>query len=580
MIFMVWPLSCSGWGSNDRTRYCFEHDGTLGARVLPAVPPKIIEFLDRRYAMTPIGNGPCDTAVIRAAPSLSPCSREDARWILAATILGSGMAFIDGTVVNVALPVLQKDLNAGLADLQWVVESYALLLAALLLVGGAAGDRFGRRRVFAIGVALFAAASAGCGIAVNINQLIAARAVQGLGAALLVPGSLAIISASFDARSRGAAIGTWSGATAMTAALGPVLGGWLIDHLSWRAAFLINLPIAAIVLLITLTRVPESRDDNVHGSLDWQGAALATVGLGALVYALIESSNRGWAHPVILVALVLGVAALAAFAAVEARQEAPMMPLGLFRSRSFLGANIVTLLVYAALGGGLFFVPLDLIQVRGYSATEAGAALLPLILMMAVLSRWAGGLVFRHGSKPPLVIGPLVAGAGYALLALPGTGGSYWTTFFPGMIVLGLGMTVTVAPLTTTVMNSVEQGAVGAASGINNAASRVASLIAIAVLGIVFAQVFNHRLDQGLRRIALPAAALASVDEQRPKLAAIELPSSVDPRSRAAARQVIAESFVSGFRWVMMISALLAVAGAASALMLLDSEAGERRASS
>ena len=271
------------------------------------------------------------------------------------------MAFIDGTVVNVALPALQRQLNASLVDVQWVIEAYALFLAALLLVGGAAGDRFGRRRVFLLGVALFALSSLGCGLAGDVRELILARAVQGIGGALLVPGSLAIISASFAEHDRGKAIGTWSGATAITAALGPVLGGWLIDHLSWRAVFFINLPLAAAVIAIALRHVPESRNAEVQGKLDWPGALLVTLGLGGVVYGLIESSNAGWSHPRILASLLVGVAALAAFVAVEIRLESPMMPTRLFRSSTFTGANLLTFLLYGALGGSLFFVPLNLI---------------------------------------------------------------------------------------------------------------------------------------------------------------------------------------------------------------------------
>ncbi|HEV8517762.1 MAG TPA: MFS transporter [Burkholderiales bacterium] len=503
---------------------------------------------------------------------VAPSRAHAARWILAATILGSSMVFIDGTVVNVALPALQRELNATLVDVQWVVESYALFLAALLLVGGAAGDRYGRRRVFCIGVGLFAAASVWCGLAHSVDELIVARAVQGIGGALLVPGSLAIISASFDENSRGKAIGTWSGATAITAAIGPVLGGWLIDHLSWRAAFLINIPLAAAVLAIALARVPESRNETVQGAVDWQGAVLATLGLGGIVYALIASSDKGWSHPLVLAACGVGFVALAGFVAVEARHPAPMMPLKLFRSRNFLGANLLTLFLYAALGGGLFFLPLNLIQVQGYSTTAAGAALLPFILLMFVLSRWAGGLVGQYGSKLPLIVGPLIAAAGYALLAVPAINANYWTTFFPAVVVLGVGMTVSVAPLTTTVMSSVDTHAAGAASGINNAVSRVASLMALAVMGVVVAAVFNHGLDQRLGRIAAPASMIEAVKAQRSKLAAIEVPTHGNARTRAAVKHAVAESFVAGFRWVMVISALLAVASALSAWIWISGE--------
>ena len=500
----------------------------------------------------------------------SPCSPGAAPWILTATILASSMAFIDGTVVNVALPALQRELDAGLVDVQWVIEAYALFLAALLLVGGAAGDRFGRRLVFLLGVALFAVSSLGCGLAGSVRELILARAFQGIGGALLVPGSLSIISASFAEHDRGKAIGTWSGATAITTALGPVLGGWLIDHLSWRAIFFINLPLAVAVIAIALRHVPESRNPGMRGNLDWPGAVLVTLGLGGIVYALIDASNAGWSHPRIFAPFLLGVLALAGFIAVEMRQAAPMMPPRLFRSKVFVGANLLTFLLYAALGGSLFFVPLNLIQVQGYSTTGAGAALLPLILLLAVLSRWSGGLIDRYGAKLPLVIGPALAAGGFALFAVPSVGGSYWATFFPATALLGFGMSISVAPLTTTVMNSVDVDFAGAASGINNAASRVAALLAVALFGLIMASIFNRNLHSQLARTELAPGIIKAVEEQRSKLAAIEL-ASADARDAALARRAIADAFVAGFRWIMLISAALALASAASAWALIGS---------
>jgi EmrB/QacA subfamily drug resistance transporter len=481
------------------------------------------------------------------------------------------MVFIDGTVVNVALPALQRELNASLVDVQWVIEAYALFLAALLLVGGAAGDRFGRRRVFLLGVALFAVSSVWCGLARNVHELIAARALQGIGGALLVPGSLAVISASFAEAERGKAIGTWSGATAIASALGPVLGGWLIDHLSWRAVFFINPPLAAIVIAIALRHVSESRNDEMRGNLDGSGALLVTLGLGGVLYGLIESSNAGWSHPGIIAPFLLGVIALAAFVAVEMRAAAPMMPTRLFRSRTFAGANLLTFLLYGALGS-LFFVPLNLIQVQNYSTTAAGAAMLPLILLLALLSRWSGGLIDRYGAKATLVVGPAIAACGFALFALPAIGGSYWVTFFPAMVVLGLGMAISVAPLTTTVMDSVDTGFVGAASGINNAAARVAGLLAVAVFGLIMASIFNRSLASHLERAELAPPVIEAVQLQRSKLAAIEVPASTDARAAALARLAIGEAFVTGFRWIMLISAALAVASAASALALIGRE--------
>jgi len=520
--------------------------------------------------MASFAKPPCDAGVIRAAPPVAPAASSAAPWVLAATILGSGMVFVDGTVVNVALPALQRDLGATLAEVQWVIESFALFLAALLLAAGAAGDRFGRRRVFSLGTLIFALASVWCGFAQSPLELIVARALQGIGGALLVPNSLAIISASFNDHERGKAIGTWSGATAITAAIGPVLGGWLIDTVSWRAVFFINLPLAAAVLAVAWWHVPESRNDEEQGSLDWPGAALATFGLGGLVYGLIEAPQRGWGSPDIVATLAFGVLALAAFVYVERHRPNPMLPLRLFGSRTFAGANLLTFFLYGALGGGLFFVPLNLIQVQGYSATAAGAALLPFILLVFLLSRWAGGLVDTYGNRLPLVVGPLIAGLGYALFAIPSVGGSYWTTFFPGAFVLGLGMATAVAPLTTTVMNSVESAFAGTASGINNAASRVAALLAVALFGAILTPIFNFSLDGALANLNLPPAALEAIQAQRDKLAAIELPAEIDAAARSVANEAIASAFVSGYRWIMIISALCCVASAVVAWLMID----------
>jgi EmrB/QacA subfamily drug resistance transporter len=492
------------------------------------------------------------------------------------------MAFIDGTVVNVALPALQTSLNATVVDVQWVVEAYALFLAALLLAGGSLGDHFGRKRIYTIGVVLFALASIWCGLAPGINQLIIARAVQGVGGALLVPGSLAIISASFSEEERGRAIGTWSGFTAITAAVGPVLGGWLIEHVSWRAVFFINVPLALLVLALVYLHVPESRDEESRG-LDWAGSALVTISLGTIVYGLLESSRFGFSNPAIVAALTCGVLTAIVFIVVEARREKagnakapPMLPLRLFRSRNFSGANLLTLFLYTALSGALFFLPLNLIQVQGYTATAAGASLLPFILIMFLLSRWSGGLVKRYGAKLPLVIGPIIAALGFALFIVPGigqsgpAGRSYWVTFFPAVVVLGLGMAVSVAPLTTTVMNAVPASRAGIASGINNAVSRTAGLLAVAVLGIVMLQTFNNHLDHKLRALGTTPEVKQALDRQRTKLAAVEIPKDLDPALRQTLKQAVDESFVSGFRRVMVVSMLLALLSALSAWLLIE----------
>lgn len=485
------------------------------------------------------------------------------------------MAFIDGTVVNVALPALQRDFHASVADAQWVIESYALLLTALLLLGGAAGDRFGRRRIFALGVAAFGVASTCCGLAGSIGELILARAAQGVGGALLVPGSLALISASFPENIRGKAIGTWSGFSAITAALGPVLGGFLIERFSWRPAFLINVPLALLVLFLTFKHVPESKGDQASGPMDWLGAVMSSTALGCLVYGLIGSSSLGWGDIRVIGTLSLTPLAFTTFVLVEKKHPSPMLPLHLFRSGDFSGANVLTLLLYAALGGSLFFLPLNLIQVQGYSATAAGAALVPFILIMFLFSRWAGALADRHGTRGPLVAGPAIAGLGFALFAVPGIGGSYWTTYFPAVLVLGFGMTITVAPLTTTVMNALDPAQAGVASGINNAVSRAAAVLAIAILGIVMNQAFDHALTQRLRELPVSPTVSTQIEAQRGRLAAIDVPPTATEGERQAIKAAVGSAFIVGFRWVMAAAALMAMASSLSAWLMVGHTTGK-----
>src|SRR5215470_3889610 len=463
---------------------------------------------------------PCDELAVISGRASAGCGEKAQRWILAATILASSMAFIDSTVVNVAIPAFQATLHANIVDVQWVVESYALLLSALILVGGVLGDRYGRRLVFLIGVTVFAAASLGCGLSATTRQLIIARSIQGIGAALLVPGSLAIISATFDEKSRGKAIGTWSGFTAITSALGPVAGGWLIWHASWRWAFFVNLPLAAAVFLISIRHMPETRSAGVK-RVDWLGAAAVIAGLGGVVNGFVESPNLGWSHPVVLASLIGGFAFLGLFVLVETRVDSPMVPLALFRSPSFSGANLLTFFLYAALGTFFFVFPMSLIQVHGFSSTQAATAALPMILLMSSLSRWSGGLVDRYGPRIPLVVGPLIAAAGFALFASASVGGSYWTTLFPAFMVLGLGMAVTVAPLTTVVMNSVDQDHAGTASGINNAVARVAGVLAVAVFGVVLVTSFSSHLNQSLAKVPLSEDKLQQIQGNETRLAAL-----------------------------------------------------------
>jgi EmrB/QacA subfamily drug resistance transporter len=510
---------------------------------------------------------PCDEAVIRSVRADVPCGAQAGPWILAATILASSMAFIDSTVVNVALPALQASLHATLVGVQWVVASYGLFLGALILVGGSLGDLFGRRSMFLGGVGVFAAASTACVFAANIQQLVIARSFQGIGAAFLVPGSLSIISACFDERTRGQAIGTWSGFTAITTAVGPVLGGWLIQHASWRWAFFINIPIAAAVITISLWHIPESRNATA-GHVDWLGALFATVGLAGVVYGFIESVSLGWGHPLVFASLSAGLACLIVFLFVEARASSPMVPPTLFRSRTFSGANLLTLFLYAALGIFFFLFPMNLIQAQGYSPTATGAAALPLILLMFLLSRWSGGLVTRYGPRAPLVIGPLIAATGFVLFALPGVGATYWKSFFPAFLALGFGMAISVAPLTTVAMGAVDQAHVGTASGINNAVARVAGVLAVAVLGIVMVKLFSSSLNRSLTGVVLPPAVLQYIRSNEIKLAGLDLPPGLDSDTTALIHLSISHAFVFGFRTVMLICAGLSLASAAVASLM------------
>jgi EmrB/QacA subfamily drug resistance transporter len=475
------------------------------------------------------------------------------------------MAFLDGTVVNVALPVMQRQLGITVNLAQWVVEAYSLFLASLVLVGGALGDHLGRKRVFSAGVVLFAAASTACGLAPSAIPLIVARAVQGVGAALLVPGSLSLISAAYGEAGRGAAIGTWSAFSAITSAIGPLTGGWVVAHGSWRWVFFFNVPMAAVVIALARRHVVETRDESADPRMDWLGATLATAGLGFIVYALLESR---------LPLLFVGLAALIAFVIAEAKRPAPMMPLSLFRRRTFAGTNLLTFFLYAGLGGGFFFLPFDLIQVQGYSPAAAGASVLPIVLLVSAMSRWSGGLTQRWGARPLLVAGPCVAAGGFALLAVPTIGGSYWSTFFPGVSAVGLGMGLTVAPLTTAVMGSVEAQHSGVASGINNAVARAAGLLAIAALGLVVVARFNRVLDGELATKSLSRVASLVVEQQRGKLVGADLSEVGDAAVRAALRGAFADAYVAGFRAAMLVSAGLSLLGAICALALVQSKTG------
>ena len=418
-------------------------------------------------------------------PEFLALSSGRGRWVVAATVLGSGIAMLDATVVGIALPSIERDFHGGVGTLQWVVTGYALTLASFLLLGGSLGDRYGRRRVFSIGVAWFAVASALCGFAPTAGFLIAGRLVQGIGGALLAPGSLAILQTSFRADDRARAIGAWSGLGGVAGAAGPLVGGYLLAVGSWRWVFFINLPVAAAVLVIAARHVPESRDPTASGRVDTVGATLAVVFLAGLTYGLIEAPTDGWSSAAVVASLLVAAVALPAFFVVEHRRAHPMLPLNLFRSRQFSGANGVTFAVYGALAGALFLLPVELQIVKGYSPLEAGVSLLPLTLVMLALSARSGALSARIGPRLQMTVGPLIVAAGLVLLVRATNPGSYWTTVFPAVIVFAIGLVITVAPLTATAMGAAPAEHSGIASAVNNVVARAAGLLAVAVLPLL-----------------------------------------------------------------------------------------------
>lgn len=510
--------------------------------------------------------GPCEEGTLRAVHPPAAAAPISGRWVLAATILGSTMAFIDESVVNVALPSIEGDLHVSVAIVQWIINAYTLALASLLLLGGAIGDQVGRRRVFVAGIAIFAAASLWCGLSPSVVQLLLARGAQGIGAALLIPSSLAIVGASFTEAERGRAIGTWAGFSALAGAAGPLIGGLIVDHASWRWIFLINPVVALPTIWAALRHVPESRDSEAKPGLDWPGTLLVFLGLGCLVFALIGSSDLGWRHPLVLLPLAAALPLLAAFLWVEHRSPAPIMPLDLFRSVTFSGINLMTLLLYAALGGAFFFLPFDLIQVHGYSAAQAGATFLPLTLIMGALSRWAGGLLDRMGARLPLIVGPAITSMGFALLALSGRDGAYWLRFLLPIVVLGFGMAVSVAPLTATVFNAVPTHRAGVASGINNAVATVASLLAVAVFGAIALAMFDTALDREIASTALSPMVAQALESARGTFVTDAL-TGLGDADRLVASAILRAALGKSVPAVMLIAGALALASAACAVL-------------
>ena len=498
------------------------------------------------------------------------------RWVLAATVLVSAMDFANQSAVNVALPAIQSALQASGAQLLWIVNSYALMLAALILVGGSLGDKLGRKRVFMTGIGVYAAASLAAGLAPSAFFLIGARAVQGMGGALMIPGSLALIAAHFPQERRGAAYGTWAAVTTIAMVAGPLIGGFLAEAGLWRMVFLMNLPVAAAALIALGLKVPETRDEEQKPGIDWAGAALVTLGLAGLTYGFTAAPALGFAHPRIYGLLIGGMAALIGFVVVERVQRHPMLPLGLFRSRTFSGVNLLTFFLYGGLYGYLMFFTLNLIQGQGYRESVAGFATLPFILLLAAISRWSGKLADRFGPRLPLILGPSLVAVSFLLHSLIGlTSGpqDYWVTFFPAVTVAGIGMGFTVAPLTTTVMGSVSDRHAGTASGINNATSRIAAVLAVAVLGSVALFHFGAEVRLRAEPLGLSAAATADLLAEAARLGEASVPTSVPSEQRQEVDMVLRGAFVDTFRLMMLLCmALAAISAVLSAIMV-----GKRR---
>lgn len=511
---------------------------------------------------------------VRQSPNLARPTQ--GFWVLFATILASSMAFIDGTALNVALPVLQADLGASGSELLWIHNSYLVMLAALILIGGALGDRLGRKRVFAYGIGLFLMASLVCGLAPNTAWLIAARLLQGLGGALMIPGSLALISATFSGAERGRAIGTWSAVSTMVTIAGPLLGGLLADAGLWRVVFLINLPLGLLALAALVLRVPETRDTTLRGPLDYAGAVLIAGGLAALTYGFLTAPERGFADWQVWGSLSLAVIMLVGFGLVEARTSAPMMPFRLFSSSTFRGANLLTLFLYGAIAVGPFFLSLNLVQAQGYPPSAAGLAMLPLAIILTLLSRWMGGLADRFGPRLLLVVGSSLTGMAFLWLAQVGaTAGvdAYWTTFFPGMVLFGLGMSMVVAPLSASVMGAVGAHFAGTASGINNAVSRIAGVLAIAIIGALALSLFSAELTALSQRLNLDATMQAALLAEANQLGAAQPPEGLEPAVAGAIRDAIRQALIASYQTVQLICAGLAFASAVAAAVLI--KAGE-----
>jgi EmrB/QacA subfamily drug resistance transporter len=494
---------------------------------------------------------------------------------LIAAILGSIVVFVDGTIVNVALPHIRSGLDSDFAGQQWIVDAYLLTLSAFILIGGSLGDLLGRRRIFAIGTAAFGLTSLLCAFAPTIEVLIAGRALQGVAGALLIPSTLGLIVATFDAGERGAAIGTWTAWTGIAIVIGPLGGGLILEAASWRWIFAINV-VPILLTLAIIWRIAAPRDHPKHQAIDFTGAALCAIGLGGPIFALIEQQRYGWSDPLILVPLLAGLVALGAFLVFEWRAKHPMLPLGLFRDRNFSAANAATLAIYAAIGALTFVLVVFLQQVAGYSALAAGATLLPMTVLMFLLSKRFGALSDRYGPRFFMAVGPLVAGVGVLLLVRTGSDPNFWTVLFPGVVLFGLGLALTVAPLTATVLGAVPQERASIASGVNNAVARVAGLVAVALAGAVLAARFGATIDDREEREPFTAAARTVLAEAKLRPMQSEVPADVPDRSQV--QTAIDEASVDGLRLSLAVTAALMFAGAAISAVGIRNPRRELRA--
>jgi len=510
-----------------------------------------------------------------------PLASAAGKWLMVSAIMASAMAFIDSTALNVVLPSIQKNLNATGPDLFWILNAYLLMLSSLMLIGGALGDKLGRKKVFLTGIVIFIAGSAACGLAPNVLLLIFFRVLQGIGGALMIPGSLALISSSIHEKERGKAIGTWSAFTTVVTIGGPILGGALADAGYWRYIFFINIPIGIGAILILWKKVTETRDESADDKLDFPGAVTVMLGLALFTFGFLRMPAVGFSHWQVYGSLALGLLLLIAFVYIEKKSPHPMMPLQLFANSSFSGANLLTFFLYAGLGAGMLFLSLNLVQVQGYSQLQSGLTFLPFTILMVLLARFAGSLADKIGPRPLLIAGPAVAGAGLLLLSFvkqtPGPS-AYYSTFLPGVIVLGLGMSFTVAPLTATVMGAVSEHFSGTASGINNALSRIAGVFANAIFGALAVLFFSASLQNGLAPLALDNKARQEVLQQSAELGNATVPASLKAADKEKIQVLYHNSFITAYGRIMRIAGLLGFAGALMSFFFIRSSAVKKHA--